>query len=243
MVPLLLLLLPLSPQDWMTPLGPAAVDAAAVDWLASTHGIPVNEAPHATEHSIENQLPFLVHAASWGWDLHAASCCTAAAVAAIDAADNAAAVHAGSSGHDRQQQQQRVPASLSIVPISVGYLGHQQGLIQQYGAAVADLLHHLRARSSSHQHRLHQQQRERQRDTAGPATAAGYDSTVADRHAVVLVVTSDFTHAGPWYRELPHAGVALADYMAAQDSPLLQVRLGGPTGTCCRATCSLHGAS
>jgi predicted class III extradiol MEMO1 family dioxygenase len=210
----------------MTPLGPAAVDAAAVDWLASTHCIPINEAPHATEHSIENQLPFLVHAASWGWDLHAAGCCTAA----DGAADNAAAVHAESSGHDRQQQQQRVPASLSIVPISVGYLGHQQGLIQQYGAAVADLLYHLRARN--HQHHLHQQQSERQQDTAGPATAAGCDSAAADRHdhEVVLVVTSDFTHAGPWYRELPPAGVALADYMTAQDSPLLQVRLRGPAG-------------
>jgi hypothetical protein len=90
------------------------------------------------------------------------------------------------------------------------------------------LLHQLRARSSNHQHHLHQQQKEA---AAGPETTAGCHCAAADRHEVVLIVTSDFTHAGPWYRELPPAGVALADYMAAQDSPLLQVRLGGPAGT------------
>jgi hypothetical protein len=58
-----------------------------------------------------------------------------------------------------------------------------------------------------------------------PSAAAATTAAAADgSHEVVLIVTSDFTHAGPWYRELPPAGVSLADYMAAQDSPLLQVR-------------------
>jgi predicted class III extradiol MEMO1 family dioxygenase len=203
----LLLLLLLLLQDWMMPLGPAAVDAAAVDWLAAAHGLPINEAPHAAEHSIENQLPFLVHAAAWGWDLSAAGCCAAAAEGAAPA---------GSFVHTKQQQQQQqrrpVPASLAIVPISVGYLGHQPGLIQQYGAAVAELLQHLRTHGS------------RQQQECGQQIAAGAAAPAGDSHEVVLIVTSDCTHAGPWYRELPPPGVSLADYMAAQDSPLLQVR-------------------
>jgi hypothetical protein len=40
---------------------------------------------------------------------------------------------------------------------------------------------------------------------------------------VVLIVTSDFTHAGPWYRELPPQGVSLEAYMRSQDMPVLQV--------------------
>jgi hypothetical protein len=162
-----------------------------------------------------------VHAASWGWDLHAADCTAATA-------GGGANEQAGSSTNDRpqqQQQQQQMPASLSIVPISVGYLGHQQGLIQRYGAAVADLLHHLTARGSSQQHYLQQQQSE---CPAGSRSESGRQSAAAGGHEVVLIVTSDFTHAGPWYCELPPAGVSLADYMAAQDSPLLQVRLHGP---------------
>jgi hypothetical protein len=108
-----------------------------------------------------------------------------------------------------------MPAKLLIVPISIGYLGHQPELIQQYGAAVADLLHHLRSDNSQ------QQQQECVQPSAAAAAAAASGN---GSHEVVLIVTSDFTHAGPWYRELPPAGVSLADYMTAQDSPLLQVR-------------------
>uniref|UniRef100_A0A383W0E3 Extradiol ring-cleavage dioxygenase class III enzyme subunit B domain-containing protein n=1 Tax=Tetradesmus obliquus TaxID=3088 RepID=A0A383W0E3_TETOB len=214
----------LSRRDWMTPLGPAAVDAAAVEWLAAQHHLPINEAPHAAEHSIENQLPFLVHAAAWGWDLAAASCCPG------PAEETAAAAAAGSSEDDRQQQQQQqqqrpAPASLTIVPISIGYLGQQPELIQQYGAAVAELLQHLRAHGS-------QQQQQQQQQCGQPGTArASVADAAAGSHQVVLIVSSDFTHAGPWYRELPPPGVSLADYMAAQDSPLLQaVRAGSVPG-------------
>jgi hypothetical protein len=94
----------------------------------------------------------------------------------------------------------------------MGYLGHRPELIQQYGAAIADLLRHLRSNNS-------QQQQQQGVQPSAAAAAAGDGS-----HEVVLIVTSDFTHAGPWYRELPPAGMSLADYMAAQDSPLLQVR-------------------
>jgi hypothetical protein len=44
----------------------------------------------------------------------------------------------------------------------------------------------------------------------------------------VLIVTSDFTHAGPWYRALPPAGVGLEEYMRTQDTPVLQVRASVP---------------
>lgn len=189
-------------QDWLTPLGAAPVDVAAVDFLSQVHRIPVNEAPHATEHSIENQLPFLVHAASWGWDLAAAGCMPPSSYSSI--------------GGNQQQQQQA--ARLSIVPVSVGYLGQQpQQLIKQYGAAVAGLLQHLQ---SQQQHQQQQQQFSNQPAGSGTPSDTG-------GHEVVLIVSSDFTHAGPWYRELPPPGVSLEDYMTAQDTPVIQVGLAG----------------
>ncbi len=48
----------LSDRDWMTPLGPTAVDHALVRALARDPVI-VEESAHAREHSIEVQLPFL----------------------------------------------------------------------------------------------------------------------------------------------------------------------------------------
>lgn len=195
----------LSRLDWRTPVGTAAADTAAVEYLASRH-LPVNESPHATEHSIENQLPFLLHGAACGWDLRAAGCLPHAAASA------GVPEPLGSSSSSAQ------PAGLSIVPISVGYLGHQPALARQYGAAVADLLAHL-----------HQRQRAPQHGQTGPAgggsssiDGTGSSSGSGGGHEVVLIVSSDFTHAGPGYGELPPAGLPLEGYMAAQDAPLLR---------------------
>jgi predicted class III extradiol MEMO1 family dioxygenase len=201
----------LSRLIWSTPLGPAQVDTAAVDYFSLHHNIPIIEAPHATEHSIENQLPFLVHGAKHGWDLAAANClmqqpaslCTAAASSSSSSSPAAGASHATPEA-----------AELSIVPISIGYLGQQPHLIQQYGAALADLLHHLRQRQQ-------QQQQHWASDAAAGSNVASSASPCSD-HQVVLIVTSDFTHAGPWYGELPPAGMTLQQYMTAQDAPLLQ---------------------
>jgi len=42
-------------------------------------------------------------------------------------------------------------------------------------------------------------------------------------HQVLLIGTSDFTHAGPGDRELPPPGFSLEHYMIRQDTPLLRV--------------------
>jgi predicted class III extradiol MEMO1 family dioxygenase len=190
------------PQDWQTPLGRVCTDKAAVTWLSKQHNIPVNEAVHAAEHSIENQLPFLVHAANCLWD--------PAAAVGLRQGPPAAEPHTrdrGSNSSSRRPVQPQATAGLSIVPISIGYLGHQVSLIRQYGQAVGDLLQHLR-----------QQQQRRS----------------PSRYEVVLVITSDFTHAGPWYKELPPAGLSLEEYMAQQDMPVLRVR------RCWWQRCKLH---
>jgi MEMO1 family protein len=49
----------LSDRDWMTPLGPTAVDHEMVRRLAQQPPIVVDERAHLSEHSIEVQLPFL----------------------------------------------------------------------------------------------------------------------------------------------------------------------------------------
>jgi AmmeMemoRadiSam system protein B len=46
-------------ERWRTPLGDVAVDSPAARTLADTGRATVNEAPHAAEHSLEVQLPFL----------------------------------------------------------------------------------------------------------------------------------------------------------------------------------------
>lgn len=166
------------------------MDTAAVDFLSQQHHLPINEAPHSSEHSIENQLPFLLHGASCGWDLAAAGCGSSEQPGKMA---EAAASQAG---------QAAAPATLSIVPISVGYLGNQLHMIQSVGGAVRDVLQHLK----------------RQQVEAGSSSGSS---------EAVLIVTSDFTHAGPWYRELPPAGVTLEDYMRRQDTPVLQV--GSPS--------------
>lgn len=207
-------------QDWATPLGTAPVDTSAVDFLAqqltsssSSHTAAaalINETPHSTEHSIENQLPFLVHGAAHGWDLAAAGCSQHNATTTSPEEAPAACSESTQQQHQQHQHQQQqdnevspAAATLSIVPISIGYLGNNQPhtMIQSIGAAVRALLLRLQ------QHADHQQHDNGQ--------------------AVVLIVTSDFTHAGPWYRELPPAGVSLEDYMTAQDTPVLQVRSCG----------------
>ncbi|CAK9029859.1 unnamed protein product [Durusdinium trenchii] len=49
-------------QDWATPLGVLEVDHRALkQLLCAVPGVPVQRQVHATEHSIENQLPFLQH--------------------------------------------------------------------------------------------------------------------------------------------------------------------------------------
>lgn len=84
------------------------------------------------------------------------------------------------------------------------------------GAAVRELLQHLQ-----------QQQPQAQQQQQVESEAAG---CVGSGREVVLIVTTDFTHAGPWYKELPPAGVTLTDYMAAQDRPVIKVR------ACCQHT-------
>eukprot|EP00775_Hariotina_reticulata_P004520 gene4520-biopygen6274 len=177
-------------QDWLTPLGLVDTDKAAVAWLSKHHSIPVNEAVHASEHSIENQLPFLAHAASCRWDLTAADCWPAFA----ESSSSIGEVGTSSSSSSRPAQPEAA-AGLSIVPITVGYFGHHQATcICQYGLAVCELLQHLRPQQHSGR----------------------------GRREVVLIMTSDFTHAGPWYRELPPPGLSLQDYMTQQDMPVLR---------------------
>jgi hypothetical protein len=186
-------------QDWATPLGTVSCNTAAVDYLTHNFSLPVDEAPHATEHSIENQLPFLQHGALVNWDLAAAGCSSSGvgqpgAAAAAAVATTAAAAAAAAAG-----------ATLSIVPISIGYLGNQLHTIISLGAAVRSLLQHLR-------------QQQQQQSAAGASSSSSSE--------VMLIVTSDLTHAGPWYRELPPAGVSLEEYMRSKDTPVLQVGLG-----------------
>jgi MEMO1 family protein len=45
--------------EWSTPLGPVPVDAAAWERATSVPGVRVADEPHADEHSLEVQLPFL----------------------------------------------------------------------------------------------------------------------------------------------------------------------------------------
>lgn len=206
------------------------MDTSAVDYLSQQpFNIPVNEAPHASEHSIENQLPFLLHAcgAACGWNLGAAGggggerACgdkpaqqpspTAAAAAGQTAAGSV--VGGLSQAVQGSQQPAAAAASLSIVPVSVGYLGSQLHMIKHVGTAIRELIQHI------HQQQQQQQQR------AGSHAASRSGSGSSGGSEVVLVVTSDFTHAGPWYGELPPAGVSLEGYMASQDTPVLQVCL------------------
>ena len=45
---------------WLTPLGPVSIDTgAARDLAAACEGVVTDDAPHAPEHSLEVQLPFL----------------------------------------------------------------------------------------------------------------------------------------------------------------------------------------
>jgi hypothetical protein len=189
---------------------------------------------------------------------------------------------------------------LSIVPISVGYLGDDMDVIEAYGRVVGELLLHLEARS----------QRPGEQATAAPAAppaagaeyvkasmslgdgplalngaAAGAAGGAADSvplipllsqgrgrnsqgngirgscrgtsvtsshrqwqetsgieghlpydptsECVVLIATSDLTHAGPWYREVPPPGVSLECYMRTKDLPVIQVGLGVYKGVGC----------
>lgn len=45
---------------WDTPLGPVAIDTDANATLARLPGVAIDDTPHAPEHSLEVQLPFLV---------------------------------------------------------------------------------------------------------------------------------------------------------------------------------------
>jgi hypothetical protein len=187
----------LSRAAWRTPLGLVPVDAEAGELLGAL-GVRADEAPHAGEHSIENQLPFLQHAAAWRWDLSAAGCLDAGAAVAAAAAPAAAA--AGPPGGAAPPAQPA--AGLSIVPVSVGYLGDRPEQIARYGAALRALLRHLRLRGAP----------------SAAAEAGGGGAAAEGGHEAVLIVTSDLTHAGPGYGELPPPGVALEQYMAAQVS-------------------------
>jgi len=48
-----------SKEDWETPIGVVNVDKAFTDKIIESTGLKVNEETHASEHSIEVQLPFL----------------------------------------------------------------------------------------------------------------------------------------------------------------------------------------
>ena len=228
-------------QEWVTPLGRVPVDTAAAEFLSARFNLPVIEAPHNSEHSIENQLPFLQHGAACGWDLDAAGCNSsssdnnpthASSKAAAEAA-RIAAEGVSASQQQRQQQQRQQPAALSIVPISIGYLGNQLHMIPTVGQAVRELLQHLDQQQQHSQGQQLAQQQQQQGVHAGPGSSGssggrGSSGSSGGRGSsgsseVVLIVTSDFTHAGPWYRELPPAGVSLEQYMTNQDTPVLQV--------------------
>ena len=45
---------------WHTPLGQVRIDAAARDLALAVHGIRADDGPHAPEHALEVQLPFLL---------------------------------------------------------------------------------------------------------------------------------------------------------------------------------------
>lgn len=184
------------------PLGTAHVGTAAVDYLSQQHHLPINEAPHNSEHAIENQLPFLLHGASCGWDLAAAGC---------------------SNGVQPGTLTPAAAATLSIVPVSIGYLGNQLPMIQSVGAAVRDVMQHLKQQQFNC--KLQAGSSGGGGGTGGSSGGSGDGSGGSgDGSEVVLIVTSDFTHAGPWYRELPPAGVSLEEYMRKQDTPVLQVK-------------------
>jgi AmmeMemoRadiSam system protein B len=52
----------LSPDNWQTPLGVMEIDTDLLNTLVSTLGVEtIDREAHRTEHSIENQLPFLKH--------------------------------------------------------------------------------------------------------------------------------------------------------------------------------------
>jgi AmmeMemoRadiSam system protein B len=48
-----------------TPLGPVAVDADARAVVAGLPAVVVDDEPHASEHAIETQLPFLIRTLGW----------------------------------------------------------------------------------------------------------------------------------------------------------------------------------
>ena len=286
-------------QDWQTPFGVVPTDHDAISWLQHHHHIPINEAVHAKEHSIENQLPFLQQGADTGWDplgwegaglaLGATSRSPAAAAGAAGAdleftrevrgarADaHRAATAAGRAGAGPPGQgAERKAAELRIVPISVGYLGDDLSVVEAYGRAVAELLQYLEARSSNTARYGEQLSAANKEGTdvltkegaSGPSVVASgpppaapggcgregkreLDHTTTTtssrsrsrqvlpqqqqprsvgggsevKECVVLIATSDLTHAGPWYDELPPAGVSLGEYMRSQDMPVIQVR-------------------
>ena len=62
---------------WMTPLGPVPVDGAARDRALTVRGVHADDQPHAREHALEVQLPFLQRSA--GPDLAVLPVATAAA--------------------------------------------------------------------------------------------------------------------------------------------------------------------
>ena len=51
-----------SADAWTTPLGLVAVDTDARDRIAAMPGVVIDDAPHADEHSLEVQVPFLQQA-------------------------------------------------------------------------------------------------------------------------------------------------------------------------------------
>lgn len=86
---------------------------------------------------------------------------------------------------------------LSIIPISIGRLPSRQA-VSQAASVVADLISHLE-----------------QQHSAATSAVGGPQ--------VVLIATSDYTHAGPYYGELPPPGMTLTDYMMSKDMPVIQV--------------------
>ena len=58
-----------SVQAFATPLGDVIIDDAARQHLTNLPGVVVDDRPHADEHSLEVQLPFLQHVLGNGWRL------------------------------------------------------------------------------------------------------------------------------------------------------------------------------
>lgn len=46
-------------------------------------------------------------------------------------------------------------------------------------------------------------------------------NAIESRKDVLIFGTTDLTHAGPWYKELPPQGISLIEYVKKRDAPII----------------------